>query len=94
MLEAMALGIPVVASELPGTRPFLPPECLFAVGDLERAFAILGRLGDPEARRRIADANQRTFAARASGAAFSSAVRALAQRFSGPSLRPVTATDI
>jgi glycosyltransferase involved in cell wall biosynthesis len=77
MLEAMALGVPVVASSLPGTRPFLGEACLFPVGRLDRAFAVLDGLRDPAARAAVARTNRATFAAKASHAAFSSAVAAL-----------------
>ena len=82
MLEAMAIGVPVVVSDLPGTRPFLTDECLFPVGRLDRAFAIIEWLRDPAARARVAGVNRTAFAAKASGAAFSAAVEALAARVS------------
>jgi glycosyltransferase involved in cell wall biosynthesis len=77
MLEAMAVGVPVVATALPGTRAFLPAECLFEVGELEKAFAILGGLRAASVRRAVVQQNRRRFAARASGAAFSRAVARL-----------------
>lgn len=83
MLEAMALGLPVVASDLAGTRAYLSPECLFPVGDMAHAFAILDRLRDAHERRRIAQRNRATFARRASGAAFADAVRQLSCELPG-----------
>ena len=81
MLEAMALGVPVVASELPGTRPYLGADCLFPIGDMARAFEILTRLHRSEAARDAASAaNLRAFRARASGAAFSAAVIQLTEQ--------------
>jgi glycosyltransferase involved in cell wall biosynthesis len=77
MLEAMALGLPVVASDLPGTRAFLAPECLFPVGDLRRAFEIVRELRDPEYRRVVVTRNHERFTAAASGTAFSAAVARL-----------------
>jgi glycosyltransferase involved in cell wall biosynthesis len=79
MLEAMALGLPVAASVLPGTRGYLPDECLFPVGDLGRAFDIVCRLSDPAERAALAERNRRIFVERASGAAFSEAVAALTE---------------
>jgi glycosyltransferase involved in cell wall biosynthesis len=78
MLEAMALGLPVVASDLPGTRSYLPARCLFPVGDLTRAFDALGRLHrSREDWHDVAEQNVRVFSAQASGAAFSAAVSRL-----------------
>lgn len=81
MLEAMALGVPVVASDLPGTRPYLSADCLFPIGDMARAFEILARLHRSEAAREVASAdNLRAFRAHASGAAFSAAVIQLTEQ--------------
>lgn len=77
MLEAMALGLPVVASDLPGVRAHVAPECLFAVGDLPAAFDILGRLRDRSVRLRLADAGRARYETQASAAAFQQAVAAL-----------------
>lgn len=82
MLEAMALGLPVVASDLPGTRAFLPPECLFSVGDLSRAFEIIRELERPEHRSDVVARNRQRFTALASGEAFSVAVARLTQSLS------------
>ena len=77
MLEAMAIGIPVVSTDLPGTRAFLPAQCLFPVGDMERAFAIVATLRDPLKRSGIVLRNRATYAAQASAEAFSASVKTL-----------------
>jgi glycosyltransferase involved in cell wall biosynthesis len=85
MLEAMALGLPVVASDLPGVRAYVPAECLFDVGDLTRAMQILQGLVDHGRRRRLADSGRAVFDATASGRAFAESVagvtRDIAARF-------------
>lgn len=47
MLEAMAMGRPVVASRLPGVEDYLPGELMFPVGDMPAAFSILEGLRQP-----------------------------------------------
>lgn len=90
MLEAMALGVAVVASRLPATTAMLPSDCLFPIGDLQEAFAILQRLHSAEARREIVKRNREQFVATASGAAFATAVHRLSgelREFSTDSVR-------
>lgn len=77
MLEAMALGVPVVASDLPGTRPYVPPAALFAVGDMSTALSILKGLRPEALRQSLAHAGRDCFEAKASGQAFADHVRKL-----------------
>ncbi|RCW76040.1 glycosyltransferase [Pseudorhodoferax soli] len=77
MLEAMALGVPVVCSDLPGTQPYVPAGCRFAVGDIAAALAALQTLRPVERRRQLADAGRAGFEAQASGRAFSAHVQQL-----------------
>lgn len=83
MLEAMALGIPVVASDLPGTRGYLPAECLFPIGDLSRAMDLIQQLRDPEFRDLCIKKNQARYQAAASGTAFSENTRQLTPKLIG-----------
>ena len=80
MLEAMAVGIPVVAPDLPGTRAFLDADSLFPVGAMPIAFDRVTRLMDPRVRTAQVSRNRQVFEQRASNAAFSGAVRTLTQQ--------------
>ena len=81
MLEAMALGIPVVASDLEGTRAYLPDECLFPVGRIDMAFERLTSLRESrDLRGKIAGRNLEVFRLRASSIVFASAVEVLTSR--------------
>jgi glycosyltransferase involved in cell wall biosynthesis len=83
MLEAMALGRPVVASDLPGTREYLPADCLFPVGNLERGFCILTALRPVERRRALAYAGREMYACSASSQAFARNVSAMVEVIGG-----------
>ncbi|MGH8262206.1 MAG: glycosyltransferase family 4 protein [Steroidobacteraceae bacterium] len=77
MLEAMAIGVAVVATDLPGTNSFLPEQCLFPVDELERCFDIIATLADSRIRRQVVWRNLATYNLRASAHAFSDSVRTL-----------------
>ncbi len=79
MLEAMALGLPVVGSDLPGLRAYLPEEQLFAVGDISQGLARLESLRERSAHERAAAAGRAAYEAGASSSAFAQAVAALAR---------------
>lgn len=80
MLEAMALGVPVVASDLPGTRTYLGADTLFPIADLSRAFDIVLSMQDSARRRAVVQRNREAFDAGASGRAFSTSVTALTEQ--------------
>jgi glycosyltransferase involved in cell wall biosynthesis len=78
MLEAMAAGVPVVSSDLPGTRPYLPESCLYPFGEFDRAFEVVRALRtDPALHAEVVARNQQTYALLASPAAFDEGVRRL-----------------
>lgn len=90
MLEAMALGVPVVAPDLAGTRAFMARSELFPREDMTAAFRILEQLQNSGARRAIAERNRAAFEATAANAAFGAAVKSLThelQRLGVRSLR-------
>jgi hypothetical protein len=76
----MALGLPVIASDLPGTRGMLSSDCLFAVGDLAQACRLLCGVADTAQRAAIVQRNRDVFIARASAAAFSGGVAQLTEQ--------------
>jgi glycosyltransferase involved in cell wall biosynthesis len=80
MLEAMALGVPVVAPDLAGIRPYLDADSLFAKGDMAGAFRAIERLVDSELRCEVARRNRSEFERLASNAAFEVAVKSLTQQ--------------
>jgi glycosyltransferase involved in cell wall biosynthesis len=77
MLEAMAVGLPVVASKLAGTRAYLAPEWLFDVGDLATAFKLIALLKVYAIRAAAVADNYEAFQQGASHDAFSRSVRTL-----------------
>jgi glycosyltransferase involved in cell wall biosynthesis len=94
MLEAMALGVPVVAPDLEGTGAFLAAQSLFPKGDMDAAFRCVEQLLDPETRQLIARRNHAQFERLASGAAFSTAVKALTQQIRALVDSKVTAPEM
>jgi glycosyltransferase involved in cell wall biosynthesis len=80
MLEAMAVGMPVVASDLPGTRAMLAADCLFAVGDFTQARRLLSGFNNAERYASVVRRNLAVFADRASAAAFALGVSNLTEQ--------------
>ena len=78
MPEAMAAGVPVVSTDLPGTRPYLPDTCLFPFGRLDAAFDIVRSLHtDARHRADVVAHNRRAFDTLASAPAFEAGVQRL-----------------
>lgn len=84
MLEAMAVGIPVVAPDLSGTRGFVSRECLFEAGNISAAFRCIEQLQSGVTRGQVAQRNRATFGSLASNAAFTAAVKSLTQELCAP----------
>jgi glycosyltransferase involved in cell wall biosynthesis len=80
MLEAMASGVAVIASDLPGTRAYLGADSLFPVGDFERAFELVLALRDASHQRAVIARNRAAFAERASASVFAKSVAALTEQ--------------
>lgn len=90
MLEAMALGLPIVASRLPATHTYLPEACLFEIGDMEMAMKRLAALRSVAVRNTIAAHNHQTFVTTSSGHAFSLAVQRLVRELPGGTQEDMT----
>jgi glycosyltransferase involved in cell wall biosynthesis len=88
MLEAMCVGVPVVASDLAGTRGYLDESCLYPVGQMGLAFQRLWTLRQSESlRAQIAAANLDRFRKSASSRVFAEAVSKLVAQLRQASLR-------
>ncbi|WP_083748925.1 glycosyltransferase family 4 protein [Pelomonas sp. KK5] len=79
MLEAMALGLPVIGADLPGLRAYLSEVQLFPMGDMKAAFERVEALRPREVREAAAAAGRAAYEAGASSAAFAAAVAALSR---------------
>jgi glycosyltransferase involved in cell wall biosynthesis len=75
MLEAMALGVPVVCSDLPSIRDYLDAEQRFPVGEIGLAFAAIDRLRNPAVHADVVQRNRDVLLRRNGRQAFESAVR-------------------
>lgn len=93
MLEAMALGVPVIATNLPGTHALLEEGCLFSIGDYQQMTRLLHSIKQNERRRALIKRNREMFLATASGAAFACAVDALTEKLTNL-VRPEYETNI
>ncbi|MES1196207.1 MAG: glycosyltransferase [Steroidobacter sp.] len=80
MLEAMALGLPVIATSLPGTRALLKPDCLFSTGNYEHAMQLLHSVKQDTKRIGLIERNREIFMEQASSAMFARAVDTLTNR--------------
>ena len=84
----MCAGVPVVASDLAGTRSYLDEECLYPVGQMDLAFERLWTLHQSQSlRARIAAANLDRFKKKASGEVFEEAVAKLIPQLRQAALR-------
>ncbi|MBK7216097.1 MAG: glycosyltransferase [Candidatus Promineofilum sp.] len=91
LFEYMAYGLPVVSSDLPSTRPFVPPEVglLAAAGDpAAHAAALLRLLGDPATAERMGAAGQRRVTAEWNWKAMEPRLLALYESVLGKSSTP------
>ncbi|RZL03505.1 MAG: glycosyltransferase [Rubrivivax sp.] len=70
MLESMALGIPMVASRLPGVEGYLHPACQFEIGDISTAIDAIEKLRSQEFRNEVIAFNKARYEKMASAKAF------------------------
>jgi Glycosyl transferases group 1 len=71
MHESMAMGVPMVANDLPGTRGYLHPECIFKASAIATAMAVVKRLRDDKFRNTAIQHNLQTYEMSASLRTFS-----------------------
>ncbi len=61
VLEAAALGVPAIATDVGGTREILPEDCLFAPRDVEALRSLIGREPDEKRTAQVQRRVRRTF---------------------------------
>lgn len=88
LTEALAMGVPVLATETPGLAPYIRDELIFAIGDVPLAQRIGELLADPGAVRERADRGREHFLTRLSYRAVGEVVDSVFAGLEGPRDRP------
>ena len=88
LTEALAMGVPVLATATPGLAPYIRDELIFAVGEVPLAQRIGELLADHDALRERADRGREHFLARLSYGAVGEVLDHVITTASGPRDRP------